>query len=125
MQVSGSDVFGELVNVYYISSQDCGCVELSSAEGHSQLFLTENRLKILRINSGVVATSLVKVPSQWRVSALGFVLSFLRWKQIMRLNWERNLDHRTWRRLRSLVMAKYSRFLWLVMTSMGATEPSR
>ncbi len=30
-------------------------------EGYSQLFLTENRLKILRVNSGVVATSLFKV----------------------------------------------------------------
>ncbi len=30
-------------------------------EGHSQLFLTENRLKILRIDSGIVTTSLFKV----------------------------------------------------------------
>ena len=30
-------------------------------EGHSQLFLTEYRLKILWINSGIVATSLFKV----------------------------------------------------------------
>ena len=30
-------------------------------EGHSQLFLTENRLKILLVNSGIVATSLFKV----------------------------------------------------------------
>ena len=30
-------------------------------EGHSQLFLAENRLKILRVDSGIVATSLFKV----------------------------------------------------------------
>src|SRR6266540_5546208 len=61
MWISRSDVFGELVDVYYVSSRYCGCVEFGSVEGCSQLFLAENRLKILRVDSGVVATSLFKV----------------------------------------------------------------
>ncbi len=41
-------------------------------EEHSQLFLTENRLKILQINSGIVATSLFKIHIPTADKCIGF-----------------------------------------------------
>ena len=40
-----------------------------------------------------------------------------------KLNWDKNLDHRTWHWLRALVVVKYSRFLWSVTMSNGSAEP--
>jgi len=37
---------------------------------------------------------------------------------MIRLNWDRYSDHRAWQQFKSLVVAKYSRFLWSVMTLM-------
>ena len=40
-----------------------------------------------------------------------------------KLNSERNIDQRAWRRLRTREVIKYSRFLWSEMTETGGVEP--
>ena len=42
---------------------------------------------------------------------------------IRKLNQERNLDHQTYRQFRALVVVKYSRFLWSIMTLKGSYIP--
>ena len=59
--VSFANVFGELLDIDYVSPRDSRRIESRGAEGRRQLFLGEYRPKVLRINSGVVATSLFKV----------------------------------------------------------------
>ena len=50
---------------------------------------------------------------------------FSGWKQMMRLNWERHSDQQAWQQVRTLVVEKYSRFLWSMNTSIGVPEPLR
>ena len=117
MRISGSDVFGELVDVYYISSRYCGSVEFGS-----QLFLAENRLKILQVNSGIVTTSLFKVhiPAMSKCIRLCTELS----------RTEADNEVKLQEKFRPLHLAAVQKlgcggFLWSVMISMGAAEPSR
>ena len=63
--------------------------------------------------------------SQRLVSASGFAPSLPGQYRTARLNWQRNSDHWAWRHVRSLVVEKYSRFLWSVMTSMGEAVTAR
>ena len=57
------------------------------------------------------------------LSASGLTTLDLGWQIIRKLNQERNLDHQTYCWFRALVVVKYLRFLWSMITSKGSCVP--
>src|ERR1700761_1284494 len=82
---------------------------------------------VYRLSQLMLTTDIISTPTRVGgvVKASGFPPSLPGRKRITRLNWQRVSDLRTCRRVSILVVVKYSKFLWSVMTSIGKADPLR
>jgi hypothetical protein len=100
-------------------------LESSSSKGRCQLLISKYWSEVMRVYTGIVATSLFWVDVRISSERIGLCSKFPGQKWITMLNCERYSDQGTWRRVTSFVITKYSKVLWLVTMSIGDVGPLR
>jgi len=81
-----------------------------SLEGQCQFLGSEYWVEVPWVDTGIVTIPLFKIDIHCIVSVWGLVLSFPGWKQMMKLNPERHLDHHACQLVRISVVGKYCKF---------------
>ena len=123
--LSRFDVGVKLLDVHDGDGSEDGNIEGGCSKGQCQLFVSKNWMEIVSIYRSIVAASFLRVYIPLSSQSVGLDLSWPGWKRMTRLNCDKYSDQWTCHLVRSLVLMKYLRFLWLVTTLIGEAVPPK